>query len=130
MEMGLDVSQPNRDVLLITVVGDVDVYTAPTMRDRILKEFADESAEWCHVALDLSRTVWFDSTALGVTVLARKKARRRDPRAQLAVVAPPGHKVDHIMRITGLVNVFRLFPSLEECVAGLPAIGERPAMPA
>jgi anti-sigma B factor antagonist len=81
---GLDVVviEKDRDTLL-RVVGEVDSYTAPLLRRRLLEQVERDAGE---VLVDLADTTLIDSTGLGV--LAAAGARLRERGARLVVVCP------------------------------------------
>ncbi|WP_328749351.1 MULTISPECIES: anti-sigma factor antagonist [unclassified Streptomyces] len=127
MDLHLETSQPREDVLVISIEGEVDVYTAPQLRD-CFREQLQVGGTWGHVVLECSKVSFFDSTAIGVSVFILKSLRRRSPDGQLAVVVAAGGKIEKIMRITGLSKVYRVFESMDSCLAGLtPASVETPA---
>src|SRR5947208_12473988 len=63
------------DHTVLEVGGEVDVYTAPRLRERLI-ELVDGGAK--HVVVDLSRVEFLDSTGLGVLVGALKRLRAVD----------------------------------------------------
>jgi anti-sigma B factor antagonist len=81
---GLDVVvlESDRDTLL-RVVGEVDSYTAPLLRRRLVEQVERKAVE---VAVDLTETTLIDSTGLGVLVSAA--ARLREGGGRLVVLCP------------------------------------------
>lgn len=105
---------PRRDVVKVVVVGELDVYTAPAWRKFLLEQLDKE--ELRHVILDMTDVTYYDSTALGVTVLTLTKLRRRQGGdCQLVMVA--NSHVSRILTITGLAKVFPVVDS-EEAALG------------
>jgi anti-sigma B factor antagonist len=92
---------------VLEVGGEVDVYTAPRLRERLV-ELIDGGAP--HVIVDLNRVDFLDSTGLGVLVGAHKKLRNTGRTFALACDKEPLLK---IFRITALVQVFPLNPSVK-----------------
>jgi len=99
-------------VPVLTVRGEVDVSTAPELRERllILAERKPTTA-----VVDLSDVSFVDSTALGVLVSGVKRLRSGGGDLHLVVTQP---HISKVFEITGLTEVFRIFPTLEEAVAG------------
>ncbi|MFI7022955.1 STAS domain-containing protein [Micromonospora sp. NPDC049900] len=92
---------------VLEVGGEVDVYTAPRLRERLL-ELIDAGAR--HVVVDLGRVDFLDSTGLGVLVGALKRLRTADGTFSLVCDKEPLLK---IFRITALDQVFPLHPTVE-----------------
>jgi anti-sigma B factor antagonist len=97
---------------VLDVVGEVDVYTAPQLRERLIT-LVDEGAR--QVVIDLGRVEFLDSTGLGVLVGALK--RLRGVGGELALVCAQ-ERLLKIFRITGLDRVFALFDSVEAATSG------------
>jgi anti-sigma B factor antagonist len=113
-------SEADRTVL--EVAGEVDVYTGPTLRDRI-SDLLDGGAR--DLVVDLARVDFIDSTGLGVLVGALNRARELGGSLQLICAQ---ERVLKLLRITGLDQVFTVRPSLEQALAIDPtADGDRPA---
>ncbi|MFJ4686509.1 anti-sigma factor antagonist [Streptomyces sp. NPDC088789] len=128
MDLHLATSQPREDVLVIDIVGEVDVYTAPKLRD-CFREQLQADGTWGHVVLECSKVSFFDSTAIGVSVYILKSLRRRTSDGKLAFVVTAGGKLEHIMQITGLDKVYLVFQSMDSCLEGLqPVVVEAPAV--
>lgn len=99
------------DHTVLVVGGEVDVYTAPRLRERLV-ELIEQGAR--RVVVDLSRVEFLDSTGLGVLVGALKRLR--------AVGGVLGLVCSHerllkIFRITALDRVFSLFDTVEAATA-------------
>ena len=103
------------DHSVLEVGGEVDVYTAPRLRERLV-ELVEQGAK--HVVVDLSRVEFLDSTGLGVLVGALKRLR--------AVGGTLGLVCSHerllkIFRITALDRVFALYGTVEAATAAVDA---------
>jgi anti-sigma B factor antagonist len=90
------------DGTVLRVVGEVDVYTSPALRDELYR-LIDTGAP--RVTLDLSGMEFIDSSGLGVFVGALKRVRERSSELELRGVQPSTRKV---LEITGLVQVFTI----------------------
>jgi anti-sigma B factor antagonist len=97
---------------VLEVGGEVDVYTAPQLRERLtaLVEAGDR-----RVIVDLTKVEFLDSTGLGVLVGALRRLRVVD--GELILVCPQ-EKLLKIFRITGLDRVFALYESVDAAVEG------------
>jgi anti-sigma B factor antagonist len=93
---------------VITVAGDVDLTSAPRLR----QEIADAvSAGRKHIALDLSGVTFLDSIGLGVAVGGLRRARVADGSLRL-VIHPSNTAVRGLFRATYLDRVFRIHDSV------------------
>jgi anti-sigma B factor antagonist len=109
---GPGVDSPSARCRVITPHGEVDAHTAPALRQAIAGELADPGVT--QLVVDLSRTTFLDSSALGVLIGAFKRMRERDGR--LDVVEPPA-AVRRIFEITALDRVLSLWESRDEALA-------------
>ena len=100
------------DHTVLEVGGEIDVYTAPTLRARLV---ALVEAGATSIIVDLSRVEFLDSTGLGVLVGGLK--RMRGIGGEFSIVCDQ-EKLLKIFRITGLDQILRLHPSVEAAAAG------------
>ena len=96
---------------VLEVGGEVDVYTAPRLRERLL-ELIDGGVR--QVIVDLGRVDFLDSTGLGVLVGGLKRVRAHEGSLRLVCNQ---ERILKIFRITGLTKVFPIHTSVEEAVA-------------
>lgn len=89
---------------VIAVGGEIDVYTAPKLRDTITDLVAAGAYD---LVVDLSAVEFLDSTGLGVLVGGLKKVRSHD--GSLSLVCAQDRLLK-IFRITGLSKVFDIHP--------------------
>jgi anti-sigma B factor antagonist len=118
------------DCAVLQVTGEVDAYTAPQLREHVIKLIGDGTR---HLVADLRGVEFLDSTGLGALVGSLKRLSELD--GSLALVATAG-KILTVFRVTGLVRVFALHPSVAEAIgadpdsdwqAALAAEGKSPA---
>lgn len=96
---------------VLDVGGEVDVYTAPRLRERLV-ELIDGGAR--RVVVDLGRVDFLDSTGLGVLVGALKRLRTVSGSFGLVCDKEPLLK---IFRITALDQVFPIHPTVDAAIA-------------
>jgi anti-sigma B factor antagonist len=96
------------------VTGEVDVYTAPMLRERI-RELAAGGA--VHLIADLSQVDFLDSTGLGVLVGGLKRLREDSGSLALVVTTP---RILRIFQITGLTKAFAVWPSATDAITADP----------
>jgi anti-sigma B factor antagonist len=106
---------------VISLAGEVDLYTAPEFKQQLL-EVIGQGAK--HVVVDFSDTTFIDSTTLGVLVGGVKRLRTND--GQLSLVCSD-RNITKIFEITGLDRVFTIYPTREEAVEKLGATGSAPS---
>jgi len=92
---------------IIEVGGEVDVYTAPKLREAIV---AAVDAGHTRLIIDVQKVEFLDSTGLGVLVGALKRVRADD--GSLDIVCTQ-ERIAKIFEITGLDKVFGLHDSIE-----------------
>jgi anti-sigma B factor antagonist len=103
---------PDRAVL--RVAGEIDVYTAPDLRERIIQLVDDGAVQ---LLVDLREVTFLDSTGLGVLVGSLRRVRARD--GSLTLVSDTD-RILKLFRVTGLDRVFVLRPSLPAAAAADP----------
>lgn len=108
----LDVDTARREgATVLTLRGEIDVYTAPRLRQAIV-DLVD--AGDARIVVDMEKVDFLDSTGLGVLVEGLKRARNRD--GSLSIVATQD-KILKIFDITGLNKTFSIHRSVDEAVA-------------
>ncbi len=109
MDLRLDVTQ--RDGWSVLAVGgEVDVATAPRLRERLIALVNDEQYQ---IVVDLVGVDFIDSTGLGVLIGALKRVRTHG--GQLLLVCTE-RRILKVFEITGLDRVFQLVNSVDEAV--------------
>lgn len=109
--MDLDVETVSRgDTTVVALRGEIDVYTAPRLRQTLIDLIADDAV---HLVVDMGSVDFLDSTGLGVLVGGLKRVKARDGSLKLVVSQD---KLLKIFEITGLTKVFPIFGSLDEAV--------------
>ncbi len=98
-------------VEVISVVGEIDLATAPELR-AVLDRVLDAGA--ASLIVDLSGTTFIDSTALGVLIGAWKRTQN-EGRTMSVVASDP--RILRVFEITGLTDLFPLHGSLDEAMA-------------
>lgn len=97
-----------RGVPVVSAVGEIDVATAPPLRDRLQ---ALTSSGRSTVVVDLLGVTFLDSTALGVLVGALKRCRESGGDLPLVITEP---RILKVFEITGLTDVFPIHGTVDE----------------
>ncbi|HEY1134118.1 MAG TPA: STAS domain-containing protein [Nocardioides sp.] len=100
---------------IVAVGGEIDVYTAPRLRDRITELVAAGTYD---LVIDMEAVEFLDSTGLGVLVGGLKKVRAHNGSLQLICSQD---RLLKIFRITGLAKVFVIHDSLAAALASADA---------
>jgi anti-sigma B factor antagonist len=109
--LSLDTITVGTDCALIRVGGEIDVYTAPQLREALLGLI---NGGVSHVIADLRAVEFLDSTGLGAIVGGHKRLRTSN--GSLALAASP-ERIARLFRITGLDRAFFLYSSVPEAIA-------------
>jgi anti-sigma B factor antagonist len=96
---------------ILVVVGELDLYTAPRLRDQVLGT-VDGGMD--RIAIDLNGVGFIDSTGLGILVACLKRVRERDGR--LVLIAPEGSPLRRLLSLTGLQQVLPTYSALSDVV--------------
>lgn len=91
---------------MVTVGGEIDLYTAPQLRDALVGALEDGARR---LVIDMSRVEFCDST--GISVLLSAMKRSRDKEGDLELVAPKP-AVTKVLEVTGLDEVFTIHQDL------------------
>ncbi|MCC9307547.1 STAS domain-containing protein [Kitasatospora sp. RB6PN24] len=98
------------DRTVVRVGGEIDVYTAPKLREQLVELVNDGSY---HLVVDMEGVDFLDSTGLGVLVGGLKRVRAHEGSLRLVCTQ---ERILKIFRITGLTKVFPIHTSIEDAV--------------
>ncbi|MGA8114405.1 MAG: STAS domain-containing protein [Actinocatenispora sp.] len=98
------------DRTVLQVSGEIDVYTAPKLRQRLV-ELVDEDTR--RLVIDLRGVEFLDSTGLGVLVGGLKRMRALG--GSLVLVCAH-ERILKIFRITGLDRIFTIVESVDRAL--------------
>jgi anti-sigma B factor antagonist len=113
-EFHLDTVGPIGDCAVLQVTGEVDVYTAPMLREQI-RELAAKGA--VHLIADLGRVDFLDSTGLGALVGGLKRLREAGGSLTLVISTP---RILRIFQITGLTKALIAYRSVADAITADP----------
>jgi anti-sigma B factor antagonist len=114
MELSLNTRESD-GALVVDVVGEIDVYTSPKLRERLVSLVNDGAAS---IVVNLEGVEFIDSTGLGVLVGALKRIRARG--GSLSLVCNKEGLL-RVLTITGLEKVFAVYASVDEATQPTPA---------
>ena len=105
------------DAYVISLAGEVDLYTAPEFKQQLLDVISQGGK---NVIVDFSDTTFIDSTTLGVLVGGVKRLRTNE--GQLSLVCSD-RNITKIFEITGLDRVFTIYATRDEAIDQLKTSG-------
>ena len=100
---------------VISLAGEVDLYTAPEFKAQLLDVIGKGGKR---IIVDFTDTTFIDSTTLGVLVGGMKRLRSND--GELSLVCSD-RNITKIFEITGLDRVFTIYPTRAEAVEQIAA---------
>ena len=121
MNFDITTDQLSDDAYVISLSGEVDLYTAPEFKQQLLDVIGKGAKS---VIVDFSNTTFIDSTTLGVLVGGVKRLRANE--GQLSLVCSD-RNITKIFEITGLDRVFTIHATRDEAVAALNSSESTPS---
>jgi anti-sigma B factor antagonist len=98
------------DVQALDLEGEVDVYTAPVLRQAIMDQVEGGVK---HLLINLARVEYLDSTGLGILIGGVKRLKEQG--GSLRLVGPSA-RIQRIFEITGLNKIFDVYASEQEAL--------------
>jgi anti-sigma B factor antagonist len=121
MNFDIKTEQLGDDAFVISLAGEVDLYTAPEFKQQLLEVIGQGGKQ---VIVDFSDTTFIDSTTLGVLVGGVKRLRTNE--GQLSLVCSD-RNITKIFEITGLDRVFTIYQTRDEAVSNVKSADKPPA---
>lgn len=110
-ELDITTEEAGAGVAVVALAGEIDLYTCPEFKQELLRVIADGANL---IVVDLTKTTFIDSTALGVIIRGVDRLKQRDGRL-VVVCADPN--IVKIFEVTGLNRVFSVYCSRDEALA-------------
>ena len=98
------------DLTIVTVTGEIDVFTTPRLREAILELIENGSLQ---LVLDFTDVTFLDSTGLGVLVGMYHRLRNRNGSM---VLAGPSDRIRRVFYVTQLTKIFQIFDSTDDAL--------------
>src|ERR1700730_16014466 len=111
MQAGLDVDESHAPVTVIRLQGEVDIYSAPKLREKII-ELVNQGRRL--VVIDLDAVEFLDSTGLGVLVGGLKRLRSQG--GELSLVCTRD-RIRRLFELTRLDTAFQIHPNESAAIA-------------
>lgn len=113
MNFDMTVRTLEAQVPVIVLSGEVDVHTAPRLKQQMVSLLEDGVTS---LIVDLGGVDYLDSTALGVLIGGLKRIRER--KGDMVLVCP-GARVRRVFEITGLDRIFGIYSNDDEACRAL-----------
>ena len=110
MDLGLEVDDSRGTATVLTVEGEVDIATAPKLREKLVELAAGGATR---VVVDLEKVEFLDSTGLGVLIGGMKRLRSTDGDLTLVCTQP---RILRVFEITGLNRAFTIHDTIDKAV--------------
>ena len=106
----ISVEPADGGLMVASLEGEHDIYTAPALRERMYSVIADGHG----LVVDLTQTTFVDSSILGALLGARRRAHESG--LGFAVCCSDGIEpgVRRILEVTGLIPVLPVLPDREQ----------------
>ncbi len=117
MDTGLEVDASHAPVVVIRLTGEVDVFSAPRLREKII-ELVNQGHRL--LVIDLDAVDFLDSTGLGVLVGGLKRLRSHDGEMSVVCNQP---RVLRVFELTRLDGVFALHQTVTDAVTTMASGG-------
>jgi anti-sigma B factor antagonist len=101
------------EIAIVEVSGWIEISSAPRLRDTLISLIDDGHL---HLVIDLSSTVFLDSTGLGVLVGTLHRLRSRDGSLAIAGVKD---RVGRAFQISNLDQIITLTDTVEDGIAAI-----------
>ena len=121
MNFDIKTEQLGDSTYVISLAGEVDLFTAPEFKQQLLEVIGQGAKQ---VVVDFSNTTFIDSTTLGVLVGGVKRLRTNE--GQLSLVCND-RNITKIFEITGLDRVFTIYPTRDEALEQIQSSSRPPA---
>jgi len=109
----IEVDRIEPEIGVVRLLGEHDLHTAEDLRTRIQALVG----EGCAVTIDLTETVFLDSSILAVLVEAHEQAASRGTAASVALPGPRGEAVRRVLDVTGLSSTLDTHADLDGALA-------------
>lgn len=112
MDFGLEVDHNPDSYTVLTVTGDIDMYSSVRIRE-VLFDLSSQGDR--QFVVDLGAVEFIDSAGLGMLIWAMLRLRNLDGELSLARSTP---QVLKLLDMTGLLPVIPTYASVEDATAG------------
>lgn len=101
MNLNIEITETDQ-VTIVTIAGEVDIYTAPQLKQALLPLTKEEGNR---LEIDLGNVGYMDSTGLGVFISVLKSAKAHNSEFKLKNLQD---RVERLFTITGLTDIITI----------------------
>lgn len=112
MQFLINTTVKNENVTIVSVEGEVDVFTAPQLKKAILNCLGIDVSQ-PQIVVNLTDVGYLDAAGLNVLVGGLKRCRQNA--GELSVVCP-NPRIKRLFEITKLDEIFKIFSEVEEAL--------------
>ena len=91
------------DVVIFRIKGDIDAYSSPSLKDKIVKEIESGTKK---LVLNLTNVDYIDSAGLGVLVALLKRIKKEQGVLRIAGLKPNILKIFQLTRLNQIFDIF------------------------
>ena len=113
MNFKMDTRTLEKELPIIELEGEVDVYTAPQLKQQMISMLEGGARE---LIVNLTKVDYLDSTALGVLIGGLKRMREREGNMVLICPSP---RIRRVFEITGLDKIFDIYNTEQESLEAM-----------
>ena len=106
--------EKHKNNLLVQFKGELDHHTTEDVREKIDHQYFDQRIK--NIILDLRGLTFMDSSGIGLIMGRYKNCIEKN--GKLAIVSDSVY-VDKILRMSGLLKIINLYPTIEEATGNL-----------
>ena len=111
-ENRIEVDRSSRDVAVLSVQGEHDVYTAPSISEQVDSLLGERMP----FVIDLTPATFVDSSVLRVLLEARRRAEEEGVGFAVALGEDDSGAVRRVLEVTGLIPVLPVHPAKDAAV--------------
>ncbi len=111
IEFRLDVESRGDGRAVLRVTGEVDVYTAPQIREQVQDLAAKGTV---HLIADLGPVEFIDSSGLGALIGGLRRVREDDGSLALVITT---RRILRVFQLTGLTKAFAIYDNLDDALS-------------
>ncbi len=111
----LDVTTTDDGVVVCTVIGELDVASAPKLRQELVRAVAEADGP-PRIVVDLAGVDFLDSTGLGVLLGGLKRARAQNG---VMALARAEAQVRKVFEITRVIEILPIHDDLDAAIASV-----------
>ncbi len=111
--MDITIKELENDIVLISLDGEIDLYTASDLRDAIFEQIDSNKIK---IIIDLENITYIDSSGIGTLITSLSKLKKINGNMSIIHVYD---SVKKVFELTKLTTFFKIFGSEQEAISFL-----------